>query len=686
MVRMAGRIESRGRGERSEIRDAGSDVRELREVRDAEEVQVETGEDEHAVERIERSDAQEPVERRVVDAIQELDAEEGRESDTRKRIAGALRELEEIEGGSVRDRVERAVAEVKEEVEKPDIPPEKDFEDAREVVERAKEVEEANVEAKEEESRVSESSPREAFEDSSEQRAEGEKRKGLERVPDEQVRETFSELESKEGEPRSWASEEIAEGLKRLAPEDAEVSRVYCADIREGLGLTPEEVESFTNEFQQAKEALEAEGEVRCGMVDEKVYIWRPDLDPTQLENAYGNLYYYFRDEEAFEKYIWDIACPLGIEGDDEKQNIEHLQKLASQMLTEPTSEYCVNPRLNRIRGDHVHFFNNLSGKTLSELEGEISKITKKGGRGGIRNPRFPEGEELEIALARLTAVAVSDCHLKANGTLEYAEGEISRIRIVERDLQVFGDIRMNPKLKERENFYEVFLPSPFGIVLLHLGIPSGDRTVQNPGLYPELREFSVKAQCGFIENLIPQDGTISRKNVQWTHSNALHAGDKTEIYGIEPKVGRKEINLIIEEGKREKHSWVLNYGKLEELRQSDSDNLRHIADSLWNIVYENPNRLVEDEIRIVRKLGVNYNAKPYTIRYHERSGRVSVAWTAEPESVLESIKLAMIAPSNDVIKRQIMRDLIANHPKYMRRALRQFEKNGIEVYQWWTS
>jgi hypothetical protein len=402
-------------------------------------------------------------------------------------------------------------------------------------------------------------------------------------------------------------------------------------------------------------------------------------LDPIRLENAYGDLYYYFRDKDAFESYIADVGESLGLENQEERVVIKHLRELASQMVIEPSVEGCINSHLGRIRGDYIHLISDLSGESLSDLEVEISKITKKSGRGGIENPRFPQGEELEVALARLTATVVSDCHLKANGTLEYAEKEMSRIRIFEKDLQAFGEISLNPKLREGENLHEAYLPTPLGIIMLHLGIPSGDRTVQNPGLFPGIREFSIKAQCAFIEDLVPQDGTISGKRVQWSHSNVLHAGDKTEAYGVSPKVGNAEIALIKEHGRKERHSSVLTYGRLEELKESDSEYLRSIADDLWDAVIENSNKLVEDEIRIVRGLGVKYNAKPYTIRYHERTGRVSVAWTAVPEGVLESIKLGMIAPPNDEVKREIMKNLIESHPTYVKRAMNQFEKNGIE-------
>ncbi len=404
----------------------------------------------------------------------------------------------------------------------------------------------------------------------------------------------------------------------------------------------------------------------------------------TQLETAYSSLYYYFRDGKLFEEYINDVERILGLPQENRKELVKTLQEFAPQLFIEPVYDACINYGLKRIRGDFIALMNSISGKNLSNLDGKISKLTKPSGRGGIKNPRFPEGEKFEVALARLTAIAVSDCHLKPNGTLEYAESEISRIKIVERDLQVWGDITLNPKKRDNENLYLSYFPTPLGVMLMHFGIPSGDKSVQNLGLFPAFNGFSVRAKCALMEDLIPQDGTISGKKVQWTHTNVLDAADKAETYGIRPKVEKREIDFIKNYGKREKQSWVLNYGTLKELRNSKSDKIRNIARFLWKCVHDNPNRLILDQIEVVKSLGIRYQRKPYAIRYHKRTRRVSVAWTAEPVTILESIKLGMIAPPNDVVKKKIVKEIIKNHPKYVEEAISHLGSHEVEVDKWW--
>jgi len=100
--------------------------------------------------------------------------------------------------------------------------------------------------------------------------------------------------------------------------------------------------------------------------------------------------------------------------------------------------------------------------------------------------------------------------------------------------------------------------------------------------------------------------------------------------------------------------------------------------------VIENPNRLIEDQIEIAQSIGANYCAKPYAIRYHNRTGRVSVAWTAEPQGLIESIKLGMVASPNDVVKKNSVKRVIENHPEYATEAIQQLLDSGIEIERWW--
>ncbi|MFX1561081.1 MAG: hypothetical protein ACFFBL_10885 [Promethearchaeota archaeon] len=609
----------------------------------------------------------------VEQVVRELREEERNEGEISRRLEDALEELDEMERAS--ESTEEKLRKVLEEVNDRE----------KEVIDGASEEERETKE-----SRFGEIRTKEDFDGAVENHSELKLREeqeeqmenppsGIQELDESWVRDVTSDLESRE-----WNQENLAELLSEVSQNLPESSRAFYIDVTRSLEVTSKELDSFEQGFHQARESLDGTQDVRFGFVEERLYVWKPNLDSTGLENVYDSLYYYFRDRSTFEEYIEDVGNSLGLQDMNQGEILKHLRELVPQMVVEDSNNNCINPSIGRIRGDHVNMMNDISGKMLSSLEGEISKITKPSGKGGISNPRFPEGESYEVALSRLTAVAISDCHLKPNGTLEYAESEMSRIKIVERELQVFGDIRLSPKFRHGDNVYLSYLPTPLGVMLERHGIPSGDRSVQNPGLISVIKEFSPRARCALIEDLVPQDGTISGKRIQWTHTNVLDAAGKSEVYGIEPKVGAREITLIKDYGKKESHSWVLTYGKLRELRYSEIVQTRKIAEELWNCVFENPNRLIQDQIEIVRSLGIEYRSKPYTIRFHERTCRVSVAWTAEPETLLESVKLGMMAPPNDVVKKEIMRDIIKEHPKYVAEAMKQIKGYKFELNRWW--
>ena len=605
------------------------------------------------------------VERRLREAMEDLAERESREARISQRLGEALDDLKKVERRkeSTETRLREALESIK------DDHPEKKVEagSGAEVSETARSAP-ASVDGAEK--------TRAYVQERLEEEPAREVPIRIHELNDDWVRSVLSEWDYKE-----WTRETLSEELAKVSESLSESSRVYYTDLRQNLSET--QFRSFEEAFRQRSDGREDVDGVRYGLVDERLYAWRPDSNPITLGNMYSDLYYYFRSKAAFDEYIGDVGKALGMEGATQREVLTHVRELAPQMLGETADDSCINSHLQRIRGDHIVLMNDISGKTLPDLS-EISRISKSSGKGGIENPRFPHDEELEVAMTRLTAVAITDCHLKANGTLEYYESDLRRISIVQENLHVFGDISLNPKLRKGENLYVSYLPTPLGAILEYLGIPSGDRTVQNPGLFPALREFSPRAKYAFYEDLIPQDGTISGNSIQWTHSNTLDAVNKAEVYGVESKIGKKEVDMIKEYGKKEKNCWVLTYRVLDGLRNSELAEVRYEAQKLWNSVYENPNRLIQDQIEIIRGVGINYRAKPYATRYHQRTGRVSVAWTAEPEGLVESIKLGIAAPPNDIVKREKVKRIMKNHPEYVSKAISQLNDRGIEYNEWW--
>ncbi|MFW9803583.1 MAG: hypothetical protein ACFFFC_13060 [Candidatus Thorarchaeota archaeon] len=504
----------------------------------------------------------------------------------------------------------------------------------------------------------------------------------LREIPAEKVKEAFGDRESGDLD-----KDRIVEGLKQLAGEYIEESCAFHFDLQRDLGLSQGELEEFGKAFQETRETLDNRGEVRFGLVDERLYGWKPDLDPIRLENAYDEMYYYFRNKDAFEKYIGDAGKVLGLEGQDQKETIKHLHELASQMVTEPVSEKCVNPKTKRVRGDYVQLINGLSGKTLSDLEGEISKLTGQNGHGGIENPLFPEGERLEVAIARIAATVFSDCTIEPNGVIKYGEPNLHRIARVIENVRVFGDVNPSPRYIEGEGHYITHLPFVIGKLLMYREIPSGDRTIQNPRLIRSVREGTYEVKRAYTGDFIHQDGCVGEKIIIWRRVNAMDAGEKSEIYHFEPRIGIEEKNFIKEHGRKETgntNSWALSWGKLTELRRHENSSIASTAENLQKAVKENPNRLLHDEATIVRDMGINVSDLPSDLRYYPETGRVTVVWQAYTVGVKEAIKLGIIAFPNDSQSRQKVERMIARYPEETSEAIRDLRKRGVEFEKWW--
>ncbi len=508
---------------------------------------------------------------------------------------------------------------------------------------------------------------------------------GLHKIPQSRVQEISLRTRNKK-----WTYDgliDVVEQLCKSLPNST--SRVFYSDFRSDLGVTPEHFENLEHLFQLSRNSLEQavrerlgfekdDGRLRLGFVDGRLYIWKPDLTPMRLINAYGTQFFYFNDKDELARFMAEMKGVLeGTRKGGVCSTIEHLNDLLPQMTSKSSDISFINKRYNRVRGDSLSLLVDLSGRVLADFKGRISKITGHNGQGGIRNPKFPDGEDLRILVARIVAIVVSDCYLRPNGAIEYFEPEIERIRIVERILKEFGDIELKPVYIERDNVYTSCFPSPIGKALQYWSLSPSDKTVQNSGFDPALIESSWRASGAFMEELIPQDGTVKSSRMSWTHSHALHPGNKTGKFGAFPIISQEEASLIIEHGKPGKNCRRLSMGKLIELK-GKSHQIAQIAAELEKKILKNPNNLINNEKRIAESLGVKVVVSPYSIRYHQKTARVSVSWVARTANIHEAMKLAMVAPPNDVKKRKIMRASLR------RRIHDEFANNGIDLEKWW--
>lgn len=402
-----------------------------------------------------------------------------------------------------------------------------------------------------------------------------------------------------------------------------------------------------------------------------------------RLIDAYKDLYFYFKNKYEFENYIIDVAKALGVSG-SYKESLDQLEKTASSCILSGTKVEAINCRYLRIRGTHIRIFNGLLGIPLSKLEVKIVKVTKSSGKGGIITPKFPTGEIFLNSLARLVATSLADGHLKPNGTIEYSEPDLSRIKIVEQNLRNFGNVSCNPRFVTRDNHYICYLPTPFGTILKYLGIKSGNKSITNPVIPYFVTNGSQQQICAFFEDFIPQDGTVSSKVISLTQSTSLHPGKSINDYPEAFQLDNDLIKFIIRHGKNQKSCRLLSRKKLVRLMNTKSTPDSKLARKLNQIVHQNPNNIIIQSAKMAKKIGVDMNARPYAIRYFKKSGKITVEWIARTNGLYDMIKLAIVAPPNDVIKREILRDVLRKNKDHVNKAIQELTARGILVNTWW--
>ncbi|MFW9845310.1 MAG: hypothetical protein ACFFD6_01070 [Candidatus Thorarchaeota archaeon] len=428
----------------------------------------------------------------------------------------------------------------------------------------------------------------------------------------------------------------------------------------------------------------------RVGLVDDMFYVWKPDSSLFNLMNIYSDLYFYFNDRSEIAWLFSAIGDSLSDGTSGLRVMVDNLEELVSEMFPETGKVTLVNDngRDYRILGKHLHLLLDMAALSPSQLEGRISKVTNcHTGQGGIENPKLLVGEELEIALARLAASILCDGHImKRNSAITYCESNLNRIRIFQRGLQQFGNVRLPFYWDKEDAVYTCYMSSVFGIILQQLGLKAGDKTVENPQLEPEFIEgLSWKALCAFIEDTLPEDGTVGPGTISCAHSMALHAGNKTASYGFTPLVGPHHIELIKSEGMREDDldGWRLQFGKLEHLRHSKDAEMRSAAKSLHAIAHGNPSNFLLAEYRILERIHVTAVKAPVSVSYYNKTGRVSVAWRWTVTGD-DAIRLAIIAPPNDSEKRGILRNWLLCIPEEVSRIEDELTTQNIEFKRWW--
>jgi hypothetical protein len=380
------------------------------------------------------------------------------------------------------------------------------------------------------------------------------------------------------------------------------------------------------------------------------------------LLSAYGQQFFYFKSKEELEKRLQDACEELGIEGDDALQRLNELLKKmqAEKTMFAGNEANPVNTKVGRIKGESLRFIMELSGERTEDLEGEVSKITGVNGQGGIFEPRFPDEDRLLEILTRLYSTMVSDGHIKESGKGDYFDPEVSRIERVIENLNEIG--QMKSKIVEKsKGLYRLYIPSVVSSLLVGLGFPVGDRTMQNRGLPKIILDGPPEILAAYLEEMVPEEGCFSNSTgISWNRTHGIYGPGKRGKRYQNPSLSKKQANYIKENATIDsdisKERKTLPWSELISKAESGDETAKSIVD----FVNSHPNRLIKDEATVAGRLGVEVQDAPYRLRYYKKTGRVTLVSSARTKSFDDAEKWGQICPPNDIEKRKKMMDWLS--------------------------
>ncbi len=396
------------------------------------------------------------------------------------------------------------------------------------------------------------------------------------------------------------------------------------------------------------KESFEELGyQFRPGIVDDRQYVWIQEKN--SLFSAFGNQYFYFNRMQDLNRIFEEAASHLELGSMVAADH--HIYELSKQ-FTQIDRELITkdNPR---IPGTSLHLLCDIAGISMDQLEGRIEKISGANGHGGIRNPKFPVGDDLESLKARIIGIAVSDCHIPKVGSLHLTEGSLDRINRVKKILDNFGSTYSSGSIRKRKGDYEFYIASPIARALNNWGIPSGDRTILNYDLPDEFQQWSIIAKCGYMQEMLAQEGNVDKNGViNWSRSHALFDGKKGPALGFNSRISQEAIKFLMHSRHMRKHQGIVTeqsipIGRLDSLIDHKDNHISTIANELSSAVAQYHNKLIDNEKAISTSLGIGISLKPARISYFEKSNRASVRWQARVHGYESKIRSALIIRPN---------------------------------------
>lgn len=415
--------------------------------------------------------------------------------------------------------------------------------------------------------------------------------------------------------------------------------------------------------------------ELRLAIDNHTLYIWHRNTNPDHWLNLLNHEHFYFDTTDIKTFLIEDAKKHLNT-------TETALSRLTIQLtdhkgeLTNPKSRLGdYSPYRPYLTGESLHLLLDASARDFKDIQFFVTRLgrdTHGFEIGGIHNPRFPEGKERDVLFTRLIAIAYSDGHIHhEKKQFTYIENNPERREYVKTLVQSLGNVYIAHD--ERLGADRLNMPVTLGRLLESLGVPAGDKHLSSRYRLPELiRNGSDRVKRAYLAEVIPEDGyfdTHGRAKFGIKRAQILNAGTKAETYNFQPKIspqlqqfiqqhGEKRINQFRDEPSREET--ILVWGKIKKLEKSTNSQISNAAKQLREIIEKNPCQLLEDEIALLKSLGINMTKRPKEI-HMQSSQRISMMWETYTTKEKDALRWAQLALPSSNPKCRIVENWLAN-------------------------
>ncbi len=446
----------------------------------------------------------------------------------------------------------------------------------------------------------------------------------------------YNTLKSLLDHPNHQTTENLASAIETLYHHGS-TQRLTIAELKPYHRMGPQELctiaHTITDHQNQITDLLNqrlnleaTQEELRLAVENNTLYLWRKTKDPDYWPNALkGELLYLKPDVK--ENLVISAQRRLNVNKtqlgqlinqltEHPRENLEKTCNIPYELWSTKYSKY--------LYGDTLHLLIDTTHQPFTTIKPYITQIGRianpeKGG--GIQNPRFPEGKQLNDLRARLVALAISDCHINKNThILTYHKNDLDRMVYGQNLFHQLGDCTYQLEQLQGGR-YRLTVSAPVGRLLENWGVPQGDKHLHpNLRLPKTIRNGTLEVKRAYIAEVIPEDGFFVNRNGQMKfgikRTTILDAGLKSEIYGFKPKITDTQKDFIYRYGESQyqtirddkpRRQITLTKGRLDQLKtEANTKQDQKLAEELIETINSNPCQLLKDEQELIQSLGIS--------------------------------------------------------------------------------